>query len=464
VAFVGGRIVLVIAALFFAGCAGPGEEPRPSPGTDAVPSWSCLLDPCDSVVGIRGGAEPSVSIDSTDPRRAVLGAMVFDTSQNVRHPWFALATTRDGGATWERVKLPGGPNTPQSPFASYDFAADIVTAHTNDGNVLVLGLVGRGNPLTCLFDSRCVAPMPEAGFYGIVLDLALWRSTDEGRTFQEAGLVVRGSGADTQAWLPGQFKRNAAGEWIDKPNMVVDRATGRVHVAWHLRSDRDVASQLPAVRTAYSDDKGATWTSGASIPNAYGVSLAAFEGNVLLGGRFFGQGGARFSVAWSTDGGKTFGEAKIGSPSSTYDTIPVALWKDQGQVMAAAVVPSADQTGWALWRGASGTWSATNDSFQPGKAKFLAALELDAAGDGILATLAPIESSSDKLSLVLFDVVAGRLNGGPLRVANATTTMQGAFEYIGAAHGPDVAYLSWTPSDFMVPGIALRRGARAGVP
>jgi hypothetical protein len=180
--------------------------------------------------------------------------------------------------------------------------------------------------------------------------------------------------------------------------------------------------------------------------------------------RFFGQGGARFSVAWSTDGGKTFGEAKIGSPSSTYDTIPVALWKDQGQVMAAAVVPSADQTGWALWRGASGTWSATNDSFQPGKAKFLAALELDAAGDGILATLAPIESSSDKLSLVLFDVVAGRLNGGPLRVANATTTMQGAFEYIGAAHGPDVAYLSWTPSDFMVPGIALRRGARAGVP
>jgi hypothetical protein len=143
--------------------------------------------------------------------------------------------------------------------------------------------------------------------------LGIWmdRTSDGGRTFGTDRLVAKT--ADIVFGVPGVERANGY------PNLAIDPRTGRMYVSW-----ADVRLGAPALFLVTSDDGGATW----SAPREVGgrgpgddaarffsfMSLDTGTGGLALGYYRAEPGGrARYEVAWSADGGRTFARRPWGS-------------------------------------------------------------------------------------------------------------------------------------------------------
>ncbi|HWG91436.1 MAG TPA: hypothetical protein VNZ52_11370, partial [Candidatus Thermoplasmatota archaeon] len=129
--------LLVAAGL--AGCLAATEAAdRPPPPASAAPGLSC---PAPCVIAIDTGSvrwEPSVAVNPTNPLHIVASSQdQTRAAGRLPHSWGLSHVTLDGGATWQTMRLPGGPGgDPTHPLSRYTFMDDSTVAFLPDGTLL----------------------------------------------------------------------------------------------------------------------------------------------------------------------------------------------------------------------------------------------------------------------------------------------------------------------------------------
>jgi hypothetical protein len=400
-----GPVVLVLLALVAAGCISGGAPlPTPAEPTPAPVPPTCGAR-CDVVTAEQRGSEPHVAIDPADPDRIAVAAIEGGdlVVPGVQGPGWAHLTVRhssDGGATWARMDLPYATTAaPGSGWSRFCVTADPVLAWPEGGDLLLFGL---GWPCT----NGGAPPIPGMGALPVgpsttsVAHVWVARSADGGATWGEPLVIAQSPGA--QRWLDKEWGA-AHGD--------------RVFVAWvGLRPADD-----PVLEWAVSDDGGATFpTTGMRVPGSgaafYGPATAlGANGTLHLVYRACG-GDCIEAASMVLDADGEWAEAKVadarrvdgpglgfGLPAAAYDHATgtlVAAWHAAG--------PGGDADAFVAWsRDGGATWG--KPLALPGAAgghQFQVAL----AADGGRAALSYYDAASEDAvtpRLVVLDLASG---------------------------------------------------------
>jgi hypothetical protein len=193
---------------------------------------------------------------------------------------FSLAAyaTFDGGQSW--IEAP-----PLGLLAGWAGISDPSVGWDNLGNAYLLAL-----------------PFPPGGGFATT-GIAVYKSTDGGRTWSAPKLIHSSSGDDKQ--------------WIDGDNNPASPHYGKLYAAW------DDGSTL---RFARSLDNGATWRGTGAAVTPAGTSLASdsFSPEISIAddGSIYivylnGQSGSKIKFVKSTDGGESFAAAAVAADGVT---------------------------------------------------------------------------------------------------------------------------------------------------
>src|SRR5689334_5211815 len=182
---------------------------------------------------------------------------------------FSLAayTTFDGGQSWTEAP-------PLTLLAGWAGVSDPSVGWDNLGNAYLLAL-----------------PFPPGGGFSTI-GIAVYKSTDGGRTWGSPNLIHTSSGDDKQ--------------WLDGDNNPASPHYGNVYAAW---------DDVSTLRFARSSDHGVTWRGTGAGVTPPGTSLAtdsfspeisvADDGTVYIV-YLNGQSGSQIKFVKSTNGGDTF--------------------------------------------------------------------------------------------------------------------------------------------------------------
>jgi len=441
-------LAVASALLLLAGCASvpsPGPEPPAEP--PSLPSLRCA-DPCE--VALEFGVEPWMAVDPTNARHAVVVGMALHPGA-VGHPWLRYATTTDGGETWAPGVPAGGLNDPSSPLGSYGFAADVMAAFTNDGQPLLVSLVGRqAFPFLCVAGAAC---RPDAPLNANFLDLAVWRSTDGGQTFPEGQVIVQADGP--VAFAPGTRKDLGS---FDREHLVRDPVTGTLHLFWaRIRNTDTYLVDLLASRSA---DGGHTWSPPTLVAQqAYGAAAAAYGDTLLLGFQQFTPEGRRGVTMRSTDGGQTWGDPVVLGAMNGYGTTPVALWPRGGALRAAVAYADGDRGERLVLRvseDAGATWDDGTLVFvEQATERRLPSMAVDPSdGRGALVAFQGVTGDAGALEPWAVPLVDG-VAGDALLLSPTPTSPPAAFDYQAVDAAGGRVYAAWTNADFATTIAAL---------
>lgn len=218
------RLAALLLVLGLAGCAVPASPPEDAPG----PTERALAcpDPCE--VGIDTGPlrvfEPTVA---ASPDGRVLLAAAEEWTGGAR--WVHAYVSTDGGGSWAKSRLPGGPSAGSShPLAACALTFDPLAAVLEDGTLLAGG-VG-------------LTPAPNFAYRALFVA----RSTDQGSSW-ETVVVPQDAGAPACTAAHGG---DPLGNFVDKPFISAGAGSSAI-VSWAQSGDE------PAF--ARTDDGGRTW-------------------------------------------------------------------------------------------------------------------------------------------------------------------------------------------------------------
>ena len=235
-------------------------------------------------------SESAIAINPLDSYNMV-GASKRFTNPSIYAFSLAAYATFDGGHSWLEAPplVLGDPNTPSATWVG---SSDPAVTWDDQGNAYLVALpFGQGTP---------------TDFAGPVIGIAVYKSSDGGRTWGTPKLIHQ-SGGDDKQWSAGDL--NPA-----SPHY------GNVYAAW------DNGSNLAFARTT---DHGSTWTgilnqpAGAGIPGV--TDSFAPELSVAANGTVYivWVSGTQIKFVKSTDGGDSFSASAVAASGITL--IPGAL-------------------------------------------------------------------------------------------------------------------------------------------
>jgi hypothetical protein len=226
---------------------------------------------------LNARSESAIAINPLDPYNMVGSSKRFTNPATYEFSLAAYATF-DGGQSW--IESP-----PLALLAGWAGTSDPAVGWDNIGNAYLVAL-----------------PFPPGGGFSTI-GIAIYKSTDGGRTWGPPNLIHTSGGDDKQ--------------WLDGDNNPTSPHYGTVYTAW------DDGSQL---RFARSTDHGATWRgTGAGITPAGSVLATdsfspeisvADDGTVYIV-YLNGQSGGQIKYVKSTDGGDSFAAAAIAATGVT---------------------------------------------------------------------------------------------------------------------------------------------------
>lgn len=450
-------VPFLLVAIVLAGCAAPAPSPAPPP-VPAAAGLRCAHDPCSQVVlaAEDNAEEPFVAVAPADAEHIVVLAPVNGNASVEAFRWLGFATSFDGGATWTRgfvtQDLAGA-----DPGVRYDIASDPMVAFATDGTVVAAGLAWSAGDAA------------QGGVRPTGPDIAVWRSTDGGRTFPSGMVLSKALGV---ASGPG----GVATAYEDRDFLAVDAGTGATYLTWsRLTAARvPMTGQVGSTSVFYtrSDDHGQSWsepvelyrtTAGPDgVRSLYGTTIAARDDVVLVAGRdgFRGQ----YVLLRSADGGATWAapvDLHAAAPGN-YNAPSLALWPVGEALHAAAAVAEGEgyprvqllrsEDGGAAWGEpvlVSGDKEATKRhptlAQEPGTARQALTFYDSTRGD---------TDDLDVLLLMLEDGIPTNLTLRLTEVTNAPGDR--LMDYMGLGFGPGGGFAAWDDRD----GEALRiRGA-----
>jgi hypothetical protein len=223
-------------------------------------------------------SESSIAIDPNNPLQIVAGSKKFN---NIATYDFTLATaySHDGGATWF--------DSADIPIPGWDGISDPALTWDDAGSVYLAALPFRSPPNP------------------IVVGIAVYKSTDAGRSWS-APRLIHTSGGDDKQWVAADTRPSSS-------------YTGRVYVVW------DDGATMRFARTL---DHGATWIGTGTDPVGSTLVSDSFspEINVSAAGTIYivWRAGSTIKMLVSDNGGDSF---RLASPPA------------QGIVLLDAVLP-----------------------------------------------------------------------------------------------------------------------------
>ncbi|MHB8587148.1 MAG: sialidase family protein [Thermoplasmatota archaeon] len=380
------------------------------------------------------GAEPYIAVDPANANHAVAVAMT--NVAPYESPWLEYATTFDAGRTWVHGYPGGSPATPADLATDYNFAADVMVAFGVNGTPDISALVGHElPPFSCFNASILGAACPTALSPATVflLDLAVWPSSDGGRTFPSPVIVEHGTG--TFAYTNAAHARFGI---LDRDLLAADPVTGALYVGYSVRGNQTSAEEVGGADTFYVARSldGRTWSGPVRVTDdsAYGVSIAAYNGSVLVSYQDDANATSVWQVARSADGGRTWRDATTLGPRGHDYVSSVAWFNHPGKPWAlaawidnssnASIVISLSRDGGATWDAKWGRIAIVGTQNQ------LVATGIDArTGQGIIAVTAP---RGDALAIEVAPFVNGSV--GPTSLVNGSGfPVIDTFDYFGAA-------------------------------
>lgn len=274
-------------------------------------------------------SESAILINPNDPNQIVAASKKF---KNIHTYDFTLATSYsvDGGLTWH--------NSAALDITGWDCLTDPTLAWDDIGNLFLVGLPGT-NPPT--FDT---------------IGIAIYKSTDGGKTWSKPNLIHTSFGDDKQ-WAAGDANPMSPHH-------------GNVYAVW------DDGSNMAFARTT---DHGATWKGTGANPAGTSIANDSFspEINVSANGDIYivWIAGSTIKMLVSHNGGNSF--HSVTSPASGVTTLSASLPAPHGWPIfpggnfRVLTVPTAcvfDQTVVVAW-----------DDFREGVSRIYYALSNDGA-------------------------------------------------------------------------------------
>jgi hypothetical protein len=375
---------MLLALPALTGCAEPGTGDAAPP----KPALPVCRDPCLLAIdpGPSRAWEPAVAVDPKDPAHIVVAStsLQADPTASTASPWLAAHVSSDGGRSWTKHEMPGGPGAdPRHPLATATGLHDPALLFLKDVTLLYAGL----------------ASVPIVTEHGVAVEsggtIFVARSSDGGRTFPDIAIAARGEGIGASAEIPGAGPQytGAAFRFHDNPWMALapdgsvlltmrriwvghpDGLDSDCEILFSSSSDGGRSWSAPrvvaagncvvggypaagengswavayhgpgslgglAVWVATSKDHGATWDTTEVAPAAPrsllpALAMARPPGNGSLWLAFESQGGdgegSVPTLAWSGDGGRTWTlQAQL--DASDGSTIPSMAVDDGGAV------------------------------------------------------------------------------------------------------------------------------------
>lgn len=425
--------LLVTAAL--AGCASPAGEVDKSETATPGLALACVAA-CKLALDSGGGEafEPMIVVNPSDPLHLVAGYSEHTTDAlGAVHRWNKAAVSKDGGATWKVVSIPGGPTAgPTHPLAKSTDMGDASVAILPDGVVLYSGLALNFLP----------GAMGAGGL--TAYDLYVARSTDGGLTWPEVAVVARGRGA--AIGVPVGFVPVA---WSahDK-NWLTAGTDGTALVAWgniqYPPTDQPQDIARVDLMFSASKDGGKTWSAPALVAKGkreYSGASPLVTANAWHIA-FMNYGKPEMYVATSRDAGKTWTVAQaVADAAFGYPNL-LAMPLD-GRERLVLVYSRANESGESpamVTSDDGATWSAPTDLDAGAGVRWIQVSA--AASNGTLYVLAyhgPSGGPSEMRLLARRDNVTATL---ALDTGLAGSTGQRG-HYVGVAALPDGAFATW---------------------
>jgi len=262
-------------------------------------------------------SESSVVINPNNPQQIVAGSKKFI---NITNYDFTLATaySADGGQTWaDSTELD---ITPTGWFG----ISDPALAWDDSGNVFLVALPLKEPP-----------PHPRS----LTVGIAVYKSTDGGRTWGPPQLIHTSNPNDDKQWAAGDSNRASP-------------FGGQVYAVWDDGS---------AMRFARTKDHGATWVGAGTVVTPVGTVLVngsfSPEINVAANGHIYivWISGSQINMIVSTDGGDSF--QPVVSPATGAATLGGFGPQFPGETFRVLTVPTAcvfGQTIVVAWAGFQG--------------------------------------------------------------------------------------------------------------
>ena len=222
-------------------------------------------------------SESALAINPLDSYNMVGSSKRFTNPAQYEFSLAAYATF-DGGLSW--IESP-----PLALLPGWAGCSDPAVGWDNLGNAYILAL-----------------PFPPGGGFSTI-GIAVYKSTDGGRTWSAPNLIHSSAGDDKQ--------------WLDGDNNPASAHYGTVYAAW------DDGSNLRFARTT---DNGATWRgSGAGItpagtvlaPDSFSPEISIAEDGSVYIVYLNGQSGSNIKFVKSTDGGDTFSAPVVAASGIT---------------------------------------------------------------------------------------------------------------------------------------------------
>lgn len=461
-----GRLQWVTTILALAGCIGPASETAdPSGLLDALPSLACL-SPCDVALeqGKGSASEPTVAVNPRDPLHLVAGSIQWEPlGPGVDRAWLVAHVSRDGGATWETRRLPGGLDVPPNhPLAGATQMADPWVGILPDGTVLYAGLAFHGARM-----------QPAGGLLFPLVDLSAFvaRSTDGGLTYPDVNVLERGAGGFS--WViagPAEEAVFTPGAYADSTRLATGpEGTALLVWDWARIPSPDLTLEGFDIylHAAVSTDSGRTWSQPVQLPQLWATNAApaiAPDGTFYVGH----DGGAsegEMSLAVSKDRGSTWDVRPIGTDNAE-DNVYLALVSREDGLRLVVTYVQALEDGLGVpvlrWSDDEGaTWSEPLPLDEPGRAgRMLPNLAADAQGRVVAGYYYPVgETEEEEFRAVAWD---GQALEGPVAL-NQEPMAPGSIKlhYVGVAGLPEGAFAVWIAGDS--PATAVH-GARVGAP
>ena len=434
------RPLLFALLLLCAGCLQAQPEGNGgSPPTAAAPDVERVgID-----LGEGDAFEPMAVVDPRDPEHIVVVASEHRPDASGRtHRWNIAYASFDGGRSWTRSEIPGGPSAGlDHPLVAATDMGDAVAAFLPDGTVLYAGLALN------FFEDTVLR-----GY-----DLYVARSTDGGRTFPEVTVVASGRGlavigpleapvawfANDKEWLSTGEDGTALLGWteIEFPPLD-DPASGEV-------------GQNDAVFSV-SRDGGRTWSAPALVATTgYSGSYPLLEPDGTWHIALYNYNIGSLHMATSFDEGATWGlQTLAGSTPSV--AWPVLFLHEgaihyghtadgEGDRPAARVLTSADH---------GATWQPSLKFVNSGEVSW-AQHTFAADGAGRLHVLG-YDGGEDGLDMTLWTQADGELSHRILDAGLAGSSGPRS-HYLGLVGLPTGAFAVWVTGD---PGAFDLVGAR----
>lgn len=286
-------VTAVVVMVATAGCIEPLAPVEPAIQT-CCPATRVTIAKADAFW------EPMVAVDPDDAKHFVVATLETEPTSAATNDFWAVAyVTFDGGGSWTRSRLPGGPaGDPNHPLAPFTTLGDPTAILLEDNVVLFAGLAVR---------SRTATP---ALFSANGLHIFVARSTDGGLTWPDVRII-----AEAQGTFTGAAGSGVTAFMLDKPWMARG-ADGTTLLVWShhilLNSGVGFRGEMWAVA---SNDQAATW----------GVPKTLVEGNGFYWGAhpaigrdgtwhvayFQNDGAASVMLGTSKDRGVTWSHQEI---------------------------------------------------------------------------------------------------------------------------------------------------------